>query len=121
LHLVEYAISSAAQTLLDDTLAPANSLLSTADTTSDRTYTSTALSRVRISVDDGADRTANNGPAYSSAGYFLADAYLIGIGLALGFVGIITAHIDAFAVDDRLVNKRPIDCAPCEPKAQTKQ
>jgi hypothetical protein len=106
--------------LLDDTLAFTDSFLSTADTASDCTHTGTTFSRVGTSVDDGADRTANNGPAYSSAGYFLTGAHLIGIGLALFLVDVIATHIDAFAVDDGLINKRPVACTPCQPKAQTK-
>jgi hypothetical protein len=106
--------------LLDDTLAFTKPCLSTSETASDRTHTGTSFGRVGPSVDDGADRTANNGPAYSSAGYFLAGAYLIGIGLALFLIDIIATHIDAFAVDDGLVNKRSVAYAPYQPKAQTK-
>jgi hypothetical protein len=87
-------------------------------TTRDSPNSGTALCRVWLSVNNGTNGTTNNRSTNRTASYFLARADFIGVGLALCLVGVVTAHIDAFTIDNRFVDERAISRTCCDPKAK---
>ena len=118
MYLVEYFISSSVLTLFYDTLLLTPTTLSSTYTPGDSTNPGTALCRVRLPINDGTNSTTNDRATDRAARDFPAGPDFIGVSLALCFVGVVTAHIDAFTIDNRFVDERATSSTSCDPNAQ---
>jgi hypothetical protein len=105
--------------LLYHTFRLANAFLRTTDATGDGADACSTLCRIRFSVDNGANGAAHNGTANRAPSDFFARADFISVGLTLCLVGVISTHIDAFTVDNGLIDKWATTAAPSSPETDS--